>query len=135
MRKLFLKFGIGSQSTDFPSLEPVDNPLPACPKSLNCIRITKLIEMPVDVSFDTSLSTVNSMKPADISISKENYRIDSEFKVFFFYDDMVLQITGNDSTSSHLHIRSASRIGFSDLGVNTRRVKRFLKRLAIELKR
>lgn len=69
------------------------------------------------------------MKPEEINIDDRNYQIDTVFKVFFFRDDMSVQLTPQDSTSTFLHIRSASREGFTDLGVNTRRAKRFLKEL------
>jgi hypothetical protein len=71
MRKLFSKFGIGSQSTDIPSLESVDNPLPPCPKFLNCIRLTKLVELPVNSAFQASQTAAKSMRPAEIKISNE----------------------------------------------------------------
>lgn len=73
------------------------------------------------------------MQPEQINIEENNYRIDAVFKVVFFRDDLNLQLTKSDADSTYLHIRSASREGFADLGVNTRRVKRFLKRLEQEL--
>lgn len=69
------------------------------------------------------------MKPEKMTIAKDNYRIESVFKVLFFRDDMIIQLTEKDSTSSYLHIRSASRVGESDLGVNRRRVKTFFDEL------
>ncbi|MCU7800664.1 MAG: DUF1499 domain-containing protein [gamma proteobacterium symbiont of Lucinoma myriamae] len=44
--------------------------------------------------------------------------------MFKFFDDFELRL---DNTTHKLHIRSASRVGYSDFGVNKRRVKRFLK--------
>lgn len=133
MRKIFKKFGIGSQSADISSLDSVKNPLQPCPNSLNCIRITRSIELAAEPAFKATLAVVKSLRPVDLNTTKENYRIDSIFRVFFFYDDMEIQLTPKDTASSYIHIRSASRIGFSDLGVNTRRVKKFLKRLDREL--
>jgi len=45
-------------------------------------------------------------------------------KLFKFIDDFELRL---DKTSQTLHIRSASRTGYSDFGVNKRRVKYFLE--------
>lgn len=47
--------------------------------------------------------------------------------VFRFIDDFEVRI---DMGKRLLHIRSASRTGYSDLGVNRRRVKRFKKKFA-----
>jgi len=47
-----------------------------------------------------------------------------------FYDDVVLRITPTaDGTGSRVDMRSVSRIGVSDFGVNARRVEEFLKAL------
>lgn len=47
-----------------------------------------------------------------------------------FYDDVVLRITPTaDGTGSRVDMRSVSRIGVSDFGVNARRVDEFLKAL------
>jgi len=67
------------------------------------------------------------MQPENITVNKNLQKLESVFKVFFFRDDMAVQVTEKDSTSSYLHIRSASRVGESDLYVNTRRVKKFLR--------
>lgn len=69
------------------------------------------------------------MEPEKITRVNDKYRIESVFKVLFFRDDMVIQLTEKDSSSCYLHIRSASRVGESDLGVNRRRVKTFLDQL------
>lgn len=69
------------------------------------------------------------MQPEEITAEENQYKIDTVFKVFFFRDDMSVQLIPQDSTSTYMHVRSASREGFTDLGVNTRRAKRFLKEL------
>ena len=43
---------------------------------------------------------------------------------FKFVDDLELRV---DSDNSQLHIRSASRTGYHDMGVNSKRVKEFTK--------
>jgi uncharacterized protein (DUF1499 family) len=48
-----------------------------------------------------------------------------------FYDDIAIRVTpGTDGTSSIVDMRSVSRIGVSDLGVNARRIRSFLADLA-----
>lgn len=47
-----------------------------------------------------------------------------------FQDDVVFRITPVGSSSSRIDMRSVSRVGVGDLGVNARRVRGFLRRLA-----
>ncbi|MDZ7682474.1 MAG: DUF1499 domain-containing protein [Fodinibius sp.] len=120
--------GCGSSPSDISSQSLSENPLPSCPDSPNCIRITKQIEAPSDEVFDNALATLNAMGPQQITEQRDSLKIATVFNVaFVFQDDMAVQVTVNDSTSSMLHVRSASRVGESDLGVNTRRVKTFLQ--------
>ena len=121
--------GCGSQSSDIPSVTSVKNPLPPCPDSPNCVRITKEIRHPVDSVFTASKLALRLMQPKEIVLQRSQHKIETVFQVFLFLDDMVLKAEKNDSTSTYLHIRSASRVGHSDLGVNTRRVKQFLEKL------
>ena len=58
-------------------------------------------------------------------------RVDAVFSVFLFEDDVAVMITPQ-TTGSALHIRSASRTGYSDLGVNRRRVQHFFETLAVK---
>ncbi len=50
--------------------------------------------------------------------------------LFGFVDDLELRI---DEQEQRLHIRSASRVGYSDSGVNARRVKQLKKRMEAQL--
>lgn len=117
----------GSKSSDIHGITSAPNPLPSCPKSPNCIRTTKQINHPIDSVFYIAAKILDNMGPIEKSVSKKDYKIVSVFRVAFFKDDMVIQLSERNITSTYLHIRSASRMGKSDLGVNTRRVKRFLK--------
>ncbi|MDZ7693297.1 MAG: DUF1499 domain-containing protein [Balneolaceae bacterium] len=62
-----------------------------------------------------------------MELSPDEYRIETVFLVVFFLDDMIVQLYEADRSSTLVHIRSASRVGYSDIGVNTRRVRYFLK--------
>lgn len=125
----FLLGGCGSHPDDISGTVNVKNPLPPCPDSPNCIRLTKKVpDTPLRL-YGSVLKATQQMNPEHINSSKKSLKINSVFKVFLFRDDMDIQIISADSTNSHLHIRSASRTGESDLGVNTRRVKKFLNLL------
>jgi len=120
--------GCGSRPSDISSIETVQNPLPPCPDSPNCVRLTKQVALPIKKVFAASKTTLQNMGAVKLS-SNKNYQLESVFRVFFFKDDLNLQCTKRDSESTYLHIRSASRVGYSDLGVNRRRVKHFLRKL------
>jgi uncharacterized protein (DUF1499 family) len=64
-------------------------------------------------------------------INQQQHYIAATFtsKVFKFVDDFEIRI---DAEEHQLHIRSASRIGYSDLGVNRRRVEQFRELFAAQ---
>ncbi|WP_171032766.1 DUF1499 domain-containing protein [Fodinibius saliphilus] len=129
-----LTIGCGSQSRDIPSDIPLaENPLPDCPGSPNCIRTTKVFEVPADKLFSIAMDSLCEMNPKKLIIPQEKYTIKSVFKVMFFNDDMTIKLTPRDSATTLVHLRSASRVGQSDLGVNRRRVNTFIKNLQNQL--
>ena len=129
----FTFVGCGSESSDISSVQGIENPLPPCPDSPNCLRITKQFDQPVKKIYDASLQTIRDMDPEELTEADNQQKIESVFRVVFFRDDMALQFTDVDSNSTFLHIRSASRVGESDLGVNRRRVQQFLEKLQPKL--
>jgi uncharacterized protein (DUF1499 family) len=106
-----------------------DNPLPACPDTPNCIRRTRRFDLPADTLFDRARNALNALAPSDLTASPETRRIDAVFRVFVFKDDVALVVEPHEA-GAVLHIRSASRIGRRDFGVNRRRVRRFFRTLA-----
>lgn len=105
-----------------------ENPLPPCPGSPNCVRETHLFDAPPEALFARAKAALERLDPTSVSAHPETRRIEAVFTVFFFKDDVALVVTPH-STGAALHIRSASRVGKHDLGVNQRRVNRFLKAL------
>lgn len=73
------------------------------------------------------------MGAVELKTLEEPLRLNAVFRVFIYKDDFIVLIE-EEASASHLHIRSASRVGYSDLGVNRRRVKRFIRKLEKELK-
>ena len=45
---------------------------------------------------------------------------------FRFKDDVVVRVTPNPTGGSHVDMRSVSRVGVSDVGVNAKRIRAFL---------
>lgn len=123
----------GSRSSDFTDSVERENPLPPCPGSPNCVRITREYPDSIDVMWGTTLSVLKQMKPYDLDITADEYRIDAIFLVVFFQDDLAIKMEEKEPDKTYLHIRSSSRLGRNDFGVNRRRVKEFLEKMSTGL--
>ncbi len=110
----------------------VSSQLPPCPESPNCIRTSRPYLVPPAELYELARVTLRDMNPAQITESADMLRIEAVFKAFVFSDDLTLVATPGE-TGSTLHIRSASRMGYSDFGVNAKRVRRFLALLESRL--
>lgn len=114
-----------------------DGRLRACPDSPNCVS-----SYATDTSHHVEplrytgtlndarqavLSVLYSMKRTRVVTETSNY-IHAECKsmVFRFVDDVEFYF---DEREPVIHVRSASRVGYSDLGVNRKRVEDFRRRL------
>ena len=105
-----------------------ENPLPPCPGSPNCVRQTRAFALPADTLFDQAQQALKAIGPSTVNADPETRHLDAVFTVVFFKDDVALRIEPHQD-GAVLHIRSASRVGYSALGVNRRRVARFFRRL------
>lgn len=65
------------------------------------------------------------MRPRSLSPDGPN-RYHAVYRIFLFLDDVWVAVLP-EAGGSRLHIRSQSRVGRSDLGVNKRRVERFFR--------
>ena len=105
-----------------------ESPLPPCPATPNCARETRTYPDPPAALFARAQRAVEAMCPVEARLRSRDRRLEAVFRVFFFKDDVALAVTPRAGGSA-LHIRSASRVGRSDLGVNARRVGRFFQKL------
>ena len=105
-----------------------DNPLPPCPASPNCVRLSRHFDLPAETLFDRAQKALEALGPSELKAAPKKRRLDAVFTVFVFKDDVALCLEPHE-TGSVLHIRSASRTGYSDLGVNQRRVEGFFRTL------
>ena len=110
-----------------------------CPASPNCVssragdqdHYVSPIQMQVtpEVAWER-LRRVLSEEPGTriVAEDKETWylRAEATSRVFRFVDDVEWQIAPAEKV---IHVRSASRIGYWDLGVNRRRVERIRERL------
>jgi uncharacterized protein (DUF1499 family) len=119
------------------NLGVTDNRLAPCPKSPNCVSsiagedkdhaIAPLTySEPFAKARQRLLDTIRSMKRSTIITENEHY-IHAEFRsgLFRFVDDVEFSF---DDQASIIHVRSASRVGYSDLGVNRKRIEEIRNR-------
>lgn len=118
--------GCGSRPGDIESEPGTENPLPPCPDSPNCVRVTKALSLSIDDAWSVVLQAIDEMGPYDIELTPDEYRVDAVFMVVFFRDDMALELEERETGGTLVHIRSSSRVGYYDFGVNRKRVKRLL---------
>lgn len=71
------------------------------------------------------LNILESEKRTKILTARDNYiRVEFTSALFRFVDDVEFYFPENQVGGNVIHIRSASRIGYSDLGTNRKRVEK-----------
>lgn len=125
---------IGCTGT-MPDLGIRNGTLAVCPKTPNCVNSQAVGEkqyiQPIRYSGTRQearvriLQILESQKRTKIMTTRENY-IRAEFSsiLFRFVDDVEFYFPEEQSGEKVIHVRSASRIGYSDLGANRKRIER-----------
>lgn len=113
-----------------------DDRLSPCPRSPNCVSSLSEDEShyaaPLtykatrEEAREKLISVINSMKRSEMVTAEMNY-IHATFKsaLFGFVDDVEFSF---DDQRKVIDVRSASRTGYSDLGVNRKRVEEIRRR-------
>ena len=127
MRKLFILLIITMCS----QASANTNNLKPCPNKPNCVSSMASDEhaiAPFQLKSSGSFNSqqlVETLKQLDnnISIIHDEHRVHAEItsRVFGFVDDLDLTV---DTDQQIIHVRSASRTGYYDFGVNRRRVEK-----------
>ena len=111
--------------------------LSRCPTRPNCVcsmykddseHYIEPINIPANITLDplSVLKSVIHAMGGSVQVETDNYLAATFTSALFkFVDDLEITI---DQTPGVIHIRSASRVGYSDMGVNRKRVER-LKQL------
>jgi uncharacterized protein (DUF1499 family) len=110
-----------------------DGKLAACPGTPNCVNSqsdntqSKIDALP-GVSIAELKQVVTAMAGATVIEEKDNY-LYAEFKskLMGYVDDVEFYL---ESSTNSIQVRSASRLGKSDLGVNRKRVEEIRSKLA-----
>lgn len=112
-------------STQMPDTQ---NPLPECPSSPNCKRVSLILESDSSSVFSAFEEALKEMNAETINSNEKENRIDAVFKipVFGYKDDLTIVIQSNER-ASNVFIRSASREGYWDIWVNSNRVNRLIR--------
>lgn len=128
-----LSFLVGCSSSEPLPSASSDNPLPECPDTPNCERISQGYEVPADSLFATAQTALEMLSPTQIRLQPDSLRASAVYRVALVFKDDVHIAVDSREPGSVLHVRSASRVGHSDLGVNQRRVQRLLHHVDDEL--
>ena len=110
--------------------------LSACPNSPNCVSslsqdkshyVEPLVyKVSQEDAREKLISVINSMKRSEIVIAETNYiHVTFESALFGFVDDVEFSFADERKI---IHVRSAARTGYYDLGVNRRRVEEIRRR-------
>lgn len=111
--------------------------LPACPDSPNCVStqgsgkhaIAPIVFSGTPGDARAKLLSILRAMPRTKIVAADGMTVRAEFttRLFRFVDDAVFVVDGESKT---IHFRSASRVGYSDLGVNRRRMETIRKLFA-----
>jgi uncharacterized protein (DUF1499 family) len=119
-----------------PDLGVNNNELMPCPKTPNCVNSQAAADeehyiQPIHFAGiqqeakDRLLQIIKSEKGTKILIAQENYiRVEFTSTLFRFVDDVEFYFLEKQADETVIHIRSASRVGYSDLGANRKRIEK-----------
>lgn len=135
---LFFILGVMSRSGKAPGL--IEGRLSSCPARPNCICSEQEDDAlhylePLTIPGKSTVATVEMLKDTiremggSIQAESDDY-LAATFSsaIFGFVDDVEIRI---DAMQNVIHLRSASRVGHSDMGVNRQRAELF-KRLTLQ---
>jgi uncharacterized protein (DUF1499 family) len=132
-----------ARTAPVPAGGALSQPLPECPGTPNCVRVTYegTAEHPpfrlapglheaggtLLVQVESAVEQLPRTRITEVEVGRGFYlRAESRSRVFGFVDDLEIRWDGE---AEILEVRSASRVGRSDLGVNGERVEALRSRL------
>jgi uncharacterized protein (DUF1499 family) len=122
-------------SGTMPNLGVNNSELTPCPKTPNCVSSQAhdeehyiepiKFEGTQQEAHDRLLQIIESEKRTKVVTDQEDYiRVEFTSAVFRFVDDVEFYFPNEKAGETIIHMRSASRVGSSDLGVNRKRIER-----------
>lgn len=121
------KYLKGSTTEDFDNASE-DYPFESCADSPNCAIHSVDFALPAKDVWSAARIAIQKLSPIEAEYNSEFFKIDAVFRIplFGFKDDVKIIVRDTKEKHSILFIKSWSRTGYSDLGVNRRRIKRIL---------
>lgn len=118
------------------------NRLDECSNKPNCVNsqssqqdhfIEPLMVSGSDVAVQEKIVAVlKKLERVTVTIVEDHYiRAEARSRLFRFVDDLEFYFPESSDRLTTVHVRSASRIGYSDLGVNRKRVERIRQLLEV----
>jgi uncharacterized protein (DUF1499 family) len=108
------------------------SPLEACPGTPNCVRDARSFNQDPRTLWLMAEHALSELGTQSVRADEPSLSIEATFKAFVFTDDVVVRVV-EWGDGAVLYVRSASRVGRHDLGVNGRRVARFWKHLDAQI--
>ena len=129
MKKFFLSIiPLMSACTGEPSnnIGVRENKLSPCPESPNCVSSFETDDMhkikPIYADLDRITQVIIGLNAANIVNASDNYlHVEFTSRIMRYIDDVEFLY---DETTHITHVRSASRFGYSDFGVNRKRIEK-----------
>lgn len=92
--------------------------------------VPAVLSAPPDKAYEQALSAARKMGWVIVDTNPADGRIEATDTTFWFgfKDDIVIRVTPSDH-GSRVDIRSVSRVGKSDVGMNAKRIRKYLKEL------
>jgi uncharacterized protein (DUF1499 family) len=92
--------------------------------------VPAVLPVPPDKAYEQALAAARKMGWVIVDANPADGRIEATDTTFWFgfKDDIVIRITPTDH-GSRVDIRSVSRVGKSDVGMNAKRIRKYLKEL------
>lgn len=134
-RTLFILLSILLMSSCTDRLSEIrvqNNPLPDCPETSNCFKAAyKLEQSHLAVVSEQLLGIFSKERTAEVIFAGSGrMHVTYTIPVFGWVDDVHVQLESTQDESTILYIRSASRTGTWDIGVNQRRVNRIIRKIS-----
>jgi uncharacterized protein (DUF1499 family) len=140
---ILLSFGfmMGCSGT-IPKLGVISDQLTPCPSKPNCvssqatdkdhyIHPINFTGTPKDAQ-DKLLQILNALERTNVIVVQKNYiRVEFSSKIFKFVDDVEFYFPSTSTDKIIIHFRSASRIGYSDLGANQQRIEQIREKFQV----
>ncbi len=104
-------------------------PLPLCPGSGNCYRARTTLGADADAAREAAVEALRAhddwLTGRPVRVTPTELGATAVFKAGPFRDDVALAVV-DEGGQTTLHVRSASRVGESDLGLNRLRARRIV---------